>query len=247
VTFGIELPAVLQSLGVVVQIFIIDLLLSADNALLIAMAVRTLPPGQMQRATMLGTVGAIGLRLAMAAVVLFLLDLPYLKVVAATLLLFIALRLTLGRKDPAAFDTGVGASARLPWGDAGLLGAIGAIMAADAVMSLDNVLAIATVADGSLMLLALGLALSIPMLVYGSAVIRRFLVDNGALVLVAGMALGWIAGGIGISDPAVAPWIESSAPALGLAVPIACAVFVLWESRILGRPATAARPGTERA
>lgn len=235
-TFGTELPAVLESLGVITQIFIIDLLLSADNALLIAMAVRTLPPGQMQRATVLGTVGAIGLRLAMAAVVLFLLDLPYLKLVAATLLLFIALRLTLGRKHPVASDTTVGASAaRLPWGGAGLLGAIGAIMAADAVMSLDNVLAIATLADGSLMLLAFGLALSIPMLVYGSAVIRRFLVNNGALVLMAGMALGWIAGGIGVSDPAVAPWIESSAPALVLAVPIACAVFVFWESHILAR------------
>ena len=220
----------LESLGVILQIFVIDLLLSADNALLIAMAVRRLPPDQIQIATVIGTLGAIVLRLVMAAVVLFLLDVPYLKVAAGLMLLVIALRLTLERADP---DTG--AARILPrsiW-RSGLGSAVATIVIADAVMSLDNVVAIAALANGSLMLLGLGLAFSIPMLIYGRVMIRRFLAANQGLILVAGMFLGWIAGGIAVSDRWVTPWITSDAPALVFVVPLACAVFVLWENRIL--------------
>ena len=233
-TFGLDLSASLASLAVVAQIFLIDLLLSGDNALLIAMAVRSLPPDEMRTGAVLGTVGAIALRIIMAAVVIYLLDVPYLKLVAGALLLAIALRLTLERADRETVATLDGR--RVRWRGAGLAGAVVAIMVADAVMSLDNVVAIAAVADGSLWLLGFGLALSIPMLVYGSAIIRRFLGDNGGLVLLAGMFLGWIAGGIAVSDPSVAPWVAESAPALAVTVPLACALFVMWESRILAAP-----------
>ena len=222
----------LASLGVILQIFVIDLLLSADNALLIAMAVRRLPPDHIQIATVVGTLGAIVLRLIMAVVVLFLLDVPYLKAAAGLILLVIALRLTLERADP---DTGPARIlSRSTW-HSGLLGAVATIVIADAVMSLDNVVAIAALANGSLMLLGLGLAFSIPMLIYGSVMIRRFLAANQGLILLAGMFLGWIAGGIAVSDRWVAPWIASGAPALGFVVPLACAVFVLWENRILAK------------
>ena len=255
ITLGIDLPTLFASLGVIVQIFFIDLLLSADNALLIAMSVRTLPPDEMRVAVVIGTMGAIGLRLVMAAVVLFLLDVPYLKLVASVLLLAIALRLTLERADAktvAAIDAIEDVRpAWLSWRGmrAGMLGAIASIMVADAVMSLDNVVAIAAVANGSIVLLAFGLALSIPMLVYGSSMIRRFLSENGTFVLLAGMFLGWIAGSIAVSDPALAPWVESSAPALAFAVPVACAAFVLWESRILAprRPSGVTRAIGRRA
>ncbi len=230
-TLGLlESRGLLVSLGVVLQIFVIDLLLSADNALLIAMAVRRLPPDQIQIATIIGTLGAIILRLIMAVVVLFLLDVPYLKVVAGLLLLVIALRLTLERADP---DTGPAQTLPRSIWQSGLAGAVATIVIADVVMSLDNVVAIAALANGSLILLGLGLAFSIPMLIYGSVMIRRFLAANQSLILVAGIFLGWIAGGIAVSDRWVAPWVASSAPALGFVVPFACAVFVLWENRIL--------------
>ncbi len=223
---------VLESLGVILQIFVIDLLLSADNALLIAMAVRRLPPDQIQIATVIGTLGAIVLRLIMAVVVLFLLDVPYLKAAAGLILLVIALRLTLERADPESGPARI--LTRSVW-HSGLVGAVATIVIADAVMSLDNVVAIAALANGSLMLLGLGLAFSIPMLIYGSVMIRRFLAANQGLILLAGMFLGWIAGDIAVSDRWVAPWIASGAPALGFVVPLACAVFVLWENRILAK------------
>ena len=228
-TFGLDLPALLSSLGIVTQIFVIDLLLSADNALLIAMAVRTLPPNEMRTASAIGTAGAIVLRIVMAGFVVVLLDVPYVKLVAGVLLLGIALKLTLDRPE--------GAEPRLHWRGRGIAGAVAAIMVADAVMSLDNVVAIAAVADGSLLLLGFGLLLSIPMLVYGSGLVRQFLVDNGLFVLISGMFLGWLAGRIGVSDPAVAAWIDGTAPALAIAVPVACAAFVLWEHAILSQPA----------
>ena len=221
---GLDVGQALTAAGIIVQIFFIDLLLSADNALMIALACRALPPADMRRAALFGTVGAIGLRVLMAAIVLFVLQAPYLKIVAGALLLGIAIKLTIERDDPA--EGG-------PRPRADLLGVIAAIIVADAVMSLDNVVAIAAVAQGSLPLLAFGLALSIPMLVYGSTLIRGILDGSRWLVLLAGMFLGWIAGSLGVSDPAVAAWVAVSAPALAVAVPLACAVFVLWEARIL--------------
>lgn len=219
----------LESLSVILQIFAIDLLLSADNALLIAMAVRQLPPGQTRFAVVIGTLGAIILRLIMATLVLLLLDIPYLKAAAGLVLLVIALRLTLDHA------TSYIVPELLPqrlW-SSGLVGAVITIVTADAVMSLDNVVAIAALAQGSLMLLGFGLVLSIPMLVYGSVMIQHFLGANRGLILLAGMFLGWIAGGIAVSDQGLAPRIASGAPALGFVVPLACAVFVFWENRIL--------------
>ena len=100
-------------------------------------------------------------------------------------------------------------------------------------MSLDNVVAVATLANGSLILLGFGLALSIPLLFWGSMAIRRFLDENPLVVIGSGMFLGWLAGGIAVSDPVAAPWIAANAPALPFAAPIACAVFVMWQSLIL--------------
>lgn len=229
---NLDATQLLATIGVPIQIFFIDMLLNADNALMIALACRALPPAEMRQAAFLGTAAAIVMRVLMAAVVLWLLEVPFLKVAAGAVLLGIALKLTLERD--AASDQSPGRRART-----NLLGAVAAIVVADAVMSLDNVIAIAVVAQGSLLLLSFGLLLSVPMLVYGSALIRRVLHGGSLLVLAAGMFLGWIAGGIAVSDPVVAPWVATSAPALVVAVPFACAIFVLWENRIL----SAAHPG----
>jgi YjbE family integral membrane protein len=214
------------------QIIVVDLLLSTDNALVIAMACRGLPAENLRVAALLGTTGAVGLRVAMAAGAVTMLNISFLKLVAAVALLGIAVRLTLTSTDG---QSGAAlAESRDPISSAPyLLGSVATIVVADAIMSLDNVVAVATLANGNLILLGFGLALSIPLLFWGSIAVRRFLDDNPLVVTASGMFLGWLAGGIGVSDPVIAPWIEANAPALPIVVPIACAVLVMWQSLIL--------------
>jgi YjbE family integral membrane protein len=217
------------------QILFVNLLLSADNALAIAMASRGLSDVDAQRATLLGIVGAIVLRLAMGSVAVAMLRAPFLQLVAGIVLLVIAVRLTLVRDDE---NTQIDPATALRSGGqrrVNLFGAIWSIIAADAAMSLDNVIAVAAIARGSIAYIAFGLVASIPMLVWGSMLMRRLLDRHGFLVVLSGMALGWIAGGIAISDPTIAPVIAAKAPALPIAAPPACAIFVFWQSAILGR------------
>ena len=213
------------------QILFVNLLLSADNALVIAMASRGLPEAEARRATLLGVVGAIALRLAMGSVALAMLRAPFLQLVAGIVLLVIAVQLTLVRDEEDAGTAHPSDGKR----KVNLLGAIWAIIAADAAMSLDNVVAVAAIARGSIAYMAFALVASIPMLVWGSLLIRRLLDRHGFLVALSGMALGWIAGGIAVSDPTIAPLIAARAPLLPLAAPPACAIFVFWHGAILGR------------
>jgi YjbE family integral membrane protein len=234
-----DFGALLAALLVPIQILAVDLLLSADNALVIAMASREFPEQEAKLVAFGGTLGAIALRLVMASAVVILLQTPGLKIIAGLALLPIALRLTLAPADAATLsavsDMGAGPANRgksdvLPFA----LGPICVIIAADAIMSLDNVVALAAIAGGSLFLLGFGLALSIPMLIWGSTLIRRFLNEHKFVITASGMFLGWLAGSIGVSDPIVATWIAGNAPALPFAVPLACALFVLWQTLIVG-------------
>ena len=227
--FAVDPAVIFTWLLVPAQILFVNLLLSADNALVIAMACRGLPADEVQRATLLGIVGAIALRLAMGSVAIFLLRAPLLQMVAGAALLWIAVRLTLidgtglredGREAPSAAKVAFS-------------GAVWTIVAADVAMSLDNVIAIAAIAQGSLVYIAIGLALSIPMLIWGSNLIRELLDKSGLLVLASGAFLGWVAGGVAVADPMIAPSIAANAPALPYAVPAACAIFVIWQNLIL--------------
>ena len=220
--------ALLASLLIPAQILFVNLLLSADNALVIALACRGLRPEDVQRATMLGIVGAIALRLVMGSVAVFLLRAPLLQLAAGVILLYIAVRLTL--IDGTGLDEDVGDASTAQ--SSALLGAVWTIILADVTMSLDNVVAIAAIAQGSLIYIAIGLALSIPMLIWGSNLIRELLDGNGWLVLGSGAFLGWVAGGVAVADPLVAPAVAACAPALPYAVPAACAVFVVWQNFI---------------
>lgn len=219
------------------QILAIDLLLSADNALVIALACRGLPLEEMRRATLLGTLGAIILRIAMGSVALVLMRTPYLRLIAAALLLYIAVNLTLeegiGEAQETAQSEPLTTEETLRRHRAGLLKAVWTILVADATMSLDNVVAVAAIAQDNMLFLGLGLAMSIPMLIWGSTLIRQFLEENSFLILLSGAFLGWIAGGIAVTDPTIAPSIEADAPALIYALPLACAIFVAWQSLIL--------------
>jgi YjbE family integral membrane protein len=241
---GVDPTLVFGSLLTPVQIFLVNLLLSADNALVIAMACRGLPREEIRRATIFGTVGAICLRIAMGCVALFLIRIPYLRVVASLILLVIAIRLTLQRDDEethAALQADpIDQEAARRGARANLFATIQTIIIADAAMSFDNVVAVAAIAQDSLFYLSFGLLMCIPMLVWGSTIIRQFLDQNGYLVRISGAFLGWIAGSIAVSDPMVAHSIEAYAPFLPIAVPLAGAIFVVWQSLILD-------PGRENA
>jgi YjbE family integral membrane protein len=193
------------------QILLVNLLLSADNALVIALACRGLPPEEARRAALFGTIGAIGLRIAMGSVALFLIRIPYLRVVAGLILLVIAIRLTLQRDDEETLAALQAASApdaqASPNGHADSLATIRTIVVADAAMSFDNVVAVAAIAKDSLFYLTFGLILCIPMRIWGSALVRGVLDEHGYLVRLSGAFLGWVAGSIAVSDPMIAPAI----------------------------------------
>jgi YjbE family integral membrane protein len=215
-----------HSIGMVGQVFFLDLLLSGDNAIVIALACHGLPPALRRKAVMLGTAVAIGLRVLLSLVTGLLLHVPLLKLVGALLLLAIAIRLLLGEATP---------TANAPAGDAesDLWRALLVVVGADLALSLDNVVALAAATQGQVAYLALGLLLSVPLLMLGSVRLAR-LFDAQPLLVPAGAALlGWIAGGLAVTDPLLAGWVSEQAPALNFFVPLAGMVFVLLEARII--------------
>lgn len=184
------------------QIVMIDILLGGDNAVVIALACRNLPPEFRRRGILWGTAGAIALRVVLIFFAMSLLALPYLKLVGAALLLWIGVKLLMPDDDD---HDNIQASDKL-------LGAIKTIIVADFVMSVDNVIGIAGAAQGSgheghqMPLVIFGLLVSIPIIVWGSTLVLK-LMDRFPLIITAGgMLLGWIAGTLAISDPALQPY-----------------------------------------
>ncbi len=181
------------------QIIMIDILLGGDNAVVIALACRRLPPKQRKLGILWGTAGAIGLRVVLIFFALKLLAIPMLKLVGALLLLWIGIKLLL----PEDHD----GHGQLQAGER-LLSAIKTVIVADFVMSLDNVIAIAGSAENAggehkLLLVVFGLMVSIPIIVWGSQLVIRLMDRFPFVVTLGGMLLGWIAGEMAISDPAV--------------------------------------------
>ena len=165
-------------------IVLIDLTLAGDNALVIALAVRSLPPRQQFLGRMWGTAGAIGLRLAFIAVATWLLALPFVQLAGGLLLIWIAAKLVLmgdGREHTVRHGTS-------------MREAIWVIMLADAAMSLDNVLAVAAAAHGDFVLVTIGIGLSLPLVVWGSGLLARLMNRWPAIIWLGGGVLGWVAG-----------------------------------------------------
>ena len=212
--------------GAVFQIIVIDILLGGDNAVVIALACRNLPANQRVRGVLWGTAGAILLRVALIAFAVVLLDVPLLKFAAGLLLLWIGVRLLAPAPD---------AHANVKPADK-LLAAIKTIIVADAVMSLDNVIAIAGAAEAAephhrIALVIFGLVVSIPLIIWGSQLVLKLL-DRFPVVITLGAALlGWIAGGLIINDPAGDRWPVLDTPVAEYGMSIAGAVFVV----VLGR------------
>jgi YjbE family integral membrane protein len=194
----------------VVEIILVNILLSGDNAVVIALACRNLSPRQRRRGIFWGVLGAIGLRVVLTFFAMSLLAYPYLKLVGGALLLWIGVKLI-------AEDNGgehkVKASDRL-------LTAVWTIIVADLVMSLDNVMGVAAAAKGSAPLMVFGLVVSIPIVIVGSQVIMRLMERFPVLVLGGGGLLGYIAGEMAVEDPAVQPWLAANAASLSAAVPL---------------------------
>jgi YjbE family integral membrane protein len=194
----------------------IDVILSGDNAVVIALAARTLPPRQQQRAVFWGAGAAVALRVMLAAVAVQLLRFPYLKLAGGVLLLWIAVKLLLPESDEA--DV---APADHLWA------AVKTIVVADFVMSLDNVVAVAAAAKGSVLLLALGLIISIPLVVFGASMLMK-LMDRWPVIITFGAGLlGWVSLEMAVSDPVVAPLLHELPAYFHFVLPALGALFVV--------------------
>jgi len=222
----IGLDTGMQGINLTLQVFLLDLLLSGDNAVVIALACRHLPARQMRQALFAGMGVAVGLRILFTSVISLLLKVPCLKLAGMVALVVIAIKLLVGEEDAEHLPQRSGST---------LWSVVGLIVFADLTMSLDNVVALAAVAQDNLGILVLGLLLSIPMLMYGSLFVTGLFKRYPWLIPAGGALLGWVAGDIGMSDPLIADWVATQAPGLVLAMPLACAIFVLVESRIIQR------------
>ena len=207
----------------VLQIIWINILLSGDNAVVIALACRDLPPRQRVWGMILGAGVAVGLRIVFTLIVTTLMTLPYLKLVGGLALLYIAIKLLVPEDEEGEGHIEPGAH---------LWRAVRMVAVADIIMSLDNVIAIAAAAKGSVLLLVIGLGISIPLIIAGAALIMSLL-DRFPLLVWAGAALlGWIAGEVIATDPAVTAFIVDNFGAeahhtVGLATAAAGAFLVV--------------------
>ena len=202
----------------VFKIIVIDILLSGDNAVLIALACRNLPPEQRKKGITLGVSGAIGLRIVLTFFALSMLRLPFLKVVGAVLLLWIGVKLLMQEEEHD--ETKIKADKRL-WG------AVYTIIMADFMMSLDNVLGVVAAAHGNVMLLVFGLLVSIPLIAWSSQLVLKVIKHFPLAIDAGGALLGYVAGEMLLSDPYVESLLETAPDWVVWSIPACCALLVV--------------------
>ncbi len=189
----------------------INIILSGDNAVVIALAARSLPVHQQQKAVFFGSAAAVVLRIALTVVAVKLLALPYLQIAGGLLLLWIGVQLLSDEDEGEGEHRGHGT----------LLAAVRTILIADLIMSLDNVIAVAAAAQGSLTLLILGLAISIPLVVFGSTLMIKLMNRFPVIVVLGAALIGWVGGETIVSDIALGdalaaqPWLHYAGAAAG--------------------------------
>jgi YjbE family integral membrane protein len=219
-----------------IAIIWVNLLLSGDNAVVIALAARSLPAKQQKLAVFWGSAAAIIMRVILTVFAVALLQLPWLKLIGGVLLLWIGVKLLVPEED----EANVSSSDNL-WQ------AVKTILIADLVMSLDNVIAVAAAAeqgpDGAkLALLIIGLALSIPIVIFGSTLMLKVMERYPIIITLGAALLGWIAGDIMVTDPAIVGWVKANVSWLHewkVADVIGAAFVVLLGKWIAGRHQTA--------
>ncbi len=224
----------------------VNIILSGDNAVVIALAARSLPQRQQKKAIIWGAGAAVVLRIILTVVAVELLKLPYLKIIGGLLLLWIAVKLLLpedGGDDIESSDN--------------LIQAIKTILIADLVMSLDNVIAVAAAAKGNIVLLVLGLLISIPLVIFGATILMKLMERFPVIVTVGAALIGWVAGEMLVTDPSWAGWIEGNMPWMHVHLPfgmgevtwaeIATIVFVVVVGKWLAARAGNGENGEEKA
>lgn len=205
------------------KIIWINIILSGDNAVVIALAARSLPPHQQKKAILFGSAAAVVLRIILTVVAAHLLQLSFLQIVGGALLLYIGVQLLSEEDDE---EEGHGKEG------GGLIAAVRTILIADLVMSLDNVIAVAAAAKGNDILLLLGLAISIPLVIFGSTLMIKLMERFPIIVTLGAALIGWVGGETIVSDVALKeiatanPWLHYAAAAAG-------AIFVVLLGRAL--------------
>lgn len=222
------------------KIIWINIVLSGDNAVVIALAARSLPPRQQMMAVGWGSGAAVALRIVLTLFAVALLQLPYLKLLGAVLLLWIGVQLLLPEEGEANID-----------GHENMLAAIKTILIADLVMSLDNVIAVAAAAGDSTTLLILGLAISIPLVIFGSTLLIKVMERFPIVITVGAALIGFVAGEMVVTDPALGDWMSANFQMvdkkamlagfhLEVIVGLAGALLVVLVGKLLARRQTAA-------
>ena len=208
------------------EIIIINILLSGDNAIVIALACRNLPDKQRRWGVFWGAIGAIVLRIVLTFFAVSLLTLPWLKLIGGVLLVWIGIKLIAEEDSEGASD--IQASDRL-------LAAVRTVIIADVVMSIDNVLGVAAAAKGSLLLLVFGLVVSIPLVIGGAQLIMRLIERFPVLIVAGGGLLGFVAGELIVEDSAIVDWAHTHAMWLRWVAPAAGVILVIGVARWLQR------------
>lgn len=212
------------------QIIMVNLVLSGDNAVVIALACRNLSPELQKKAVFWGSFGAIGLRVILTVIAIWLLKIPFVQVVGGLLLIWIAIKLLKGEDE----ESHIG-------GGSNMMEALKTIIFADLIMSLDNVIAVAGAANGNLLLVIIGLAISIPLIIWGSQLLMKLMNRFPIIVLLGAALLGYTAGEMIVGDQVVGAFLEEILPALHIILPVALALIVIAVGNYLKRKADKAR------
>ena len=201
----------------------VNIVLSGDNAVVIALAARSLPPQQQRRAVFWGAAAAIAMRVALTVFAVALLKLPWLKLAGSLLLFWIGVKLLIPEED----------EAEVPANDR-LLSAIKTILVADLAMSLDNVIGVAAAASGSFTLLVLGLAISIPLVIFGATLLIGLMARFPFIITAGASLIGWVAGEMLVTDPALGGALARLGVSFADGQPMAGALRLEWLSGALG-------------
>jgi YjbE family integral membrane protein len=218
-----------ESLVALLQIIVINVVLSGDNAVVIALACRRLSPKHQKQAFIWGSVGVVVLMVGLTAIVVWLLSLPYLEIVGSLMLTWIGIKL-LAVEEAGDDDGKVEQKSTL-------MAAIRTIIIADIIMSLDNVLAMAGAAKGHMWMLVVGLVITVPVILFGSALLMKLMERFPVFVLIGAGLIGWVAGEMIISDPAIKPWIDANAQLARWGSPVLFTIIVVATGKILERNA----------
>ncbi len=222
------------------QIILIDILLGGDNAIVIALACRNLPDNLRLRGILWGTAGAIAIRIALISFAVTMLELPFIKLVGGVLLLWIGIKLLADNDEHGE----ISASDKL-WQ------AVKTIIVADLVMSIDNVIAIASAAEQAgqhqLLLVVFGILVSIPIIVWGSTLVLKLMAKFPVIITLGAALLGYLAGAMLIADVAIVRWVQAYLPVHDLSIGsihvslpgILCAIGVVVAGKWLARKAEA--------